>query len=76
MKFEIDLGSSSLPEAKDGEELTTYTRTTIKTLLASSAKRTLTFPFSIENQQKIAEEIGYRRALLDLLFYFGSQGNT
>lgn len=76
MKIELDLRNSAFPEHKDGEQMTIYTKHILNTLLANSVKRTLSLEFSEQNQQFIAEELGYRRALLDFSSFFGSQENT
>lgn len=76
MKISIDLGSPNFPEHKEGEQLTSYSMTILNSLLTDSINKTLGMDFSVENQQKIAEEIGYRRALLEFQSYFSSQENT
>lgn len=73
MKIEITLGKLENPECKDGEQLTIYQNSIIKALYTNSFQRTLHMGFTPENQQKIAEELGYRRAILDFLNFFGSQ---
>lgn len=76
MKLELTIGKMENPESKDGEQLTIYQNSIIKALYANSFQRTIHTGFTPENQQKIAEELGYRRALLDFLNYFVSQENT
>lgn len=74
--FNIPLGELNLVENKDGERLTAAALTIIKQLLAMSATRTLTMSLDLENQQKFAEEIGYRRALLEFASYFETPQET
>jgi len=70
MKFQITLNDPIDIESQDGETLSNYQSTILKSLLSASTERSLSMNFTPENQQKIAEEIGYRRALLSFISYF------
>lgn len=74
--YQITVGQSNFIERKDGEQLTIYQNHIINSLLSDSANKTLSTGFSPENQQLLAEELGYRRALLEFLSYFSSQENN
>ena len=76
MNISFNLGEVLYTERKDGEQLTNYQTSILKTLLSNSANKTLITGFSPENQQVIAEELGYRRALLEFQSYFSSQENN
>lgn len=76
MKLTIDLDSLNLlPLDTTNESLTTHTKLIVNSLLTNSITRTLSMPFTPDNQQRIAEELGYRRALLEFLSYFTPQEN-
>lgn len=74
MPITVTLGQREFIEKKDGEQLTIYQNNIIKSLISDSANKTFHMKFSVENQQAIAEELGYRRALLDFLAYFDNTG--
>lgn len=68
--FKVDVGDIPLPENKDGVTLPADALIILKQLLGLSANRTLALPLTLENQQRFAEEIGYRRALLEFASFF------
>ena len=70
IEINLTLYKEKDPSAQEGEQMTLYSYSILKTLLESSAQRTLLLNFTQDNQQIIAEEIGYRRALQDLATYF------
>lgn len=76
MEIIVNIGGPNFVERKDGEQLTIYSNSILKALMTDSVNRTMSMEFSVENQQRIAEEIGYRRALLEFSSYFGSQENS
>lgn len=76
MKVAVVIGEPHFVPQEDGEQLTNYSNSILNSLMSDSVNRTLHLEFSAANQQKIAEEIGYRRALLDFLTFFSSQENT
>lgn len=69
MKLTITLDTeANLPDI-GGENLTSSQYATLKYMLGESVKQTLGLKFNAENQQKIAEEIGYRKAITEFLSY-------
>ena len=70
MEFKLTLFKERELSEQEGEQMTSYTLRIIKSLLESSAEKSILMPFTQANQQIIAEEIGYRRALQDLASHF------
>ena len=68
--FTVTLNDDNSPMEEDGGQLTFNQVAILKKLLSRSAERSLSLPFSQENQQAFAEEIGYRKALLDFSSHF------
>lgn len=75
MKYQITLNNPTDIERQDGEEMPIYLRNIIQQLLSNSAQRQLGMNFTEQNQLIVAEEIGYRRALLDLSNFY-QENNT
>ena len=70
IEINLTLYQEKDPSVHEGEQMTIYTHTILKSLLESSVQKSLHMAFTQENQQVIAEEIGYRRALQDFASYF------
>lgn len=70
IELNITLYKEEDPSVQEGEQMTLYAHTILKTLLSNSVQKSLRMPFAHENQQEFAEEIGYRRALQDFASYF------
>lgn len=70
MKIEIHIPLAQEVERKDGEPISQYLHAIIQSLMGNSIQRQIAFPFNEKNQQHVAEEIGYRNALLDILSFF------
>lgn len=68
--IKIDILKIKEVEHKDGEPISQYLRDIIESLMGRSVERQLQMPFTENNQQSIAEEIGYRNALTDILSFF------
>ena len=69
-KFSITLNADVNFPNKDGEPLPIYAHNIITQLLAQSVERQIALPFIEKNQQAIAEEIGYRKALMEFASFF------
>lgn len=68
--FTVTLNDDNSPMEEDGGQLTFNQVAILKKLLSRSAERSLSLHFSQENQQAFAEEIGYRKALIDFSSHF------
>ena len=71
MDFEITLKEFPKEIATDGEVLSAKASLILRQMLADSAQRQLALPFTPENQSKVSEEIGFRRALMIFAAHFG-----
>lgn len=70
MKYQITINTDIDQTENDGGQMTLAAHAILKSMLEKSSVRTLSMEFSQENQQRIAEEIGYRKAILEFISYF------